>query len=62
MVCSLASGPYCPGYNPREPLSKESNLALIAVRYEVDTAKLASEVKEKFSKKKNKPVAEKRKE
>jgi ParB family transcriptional regulator, chromosome partitioning protein len=27
VVCSLASDLYCPGYNPRQPLGKDSNLA-----------------------------------
>ena len=62
VVCSLASDLYCPGYNPRAPLSKDSNLALTAARYKVDTAKLAGEVKAELSKKKGKPVAKKRKE
>jgi len=62
VVCSLASDLYCPGYNPREPLSKDSNLALTAVRYKVDTGKLAGEVKAELSKRKDKPIAKKRKE
>jgi hypothetical protein len=55
VVCSLASDLYCPGYNPRQPLSKDSNLARTAVRYKVDTAKVASEVRAELAKKKEKP-------
>lgn len=59
VVCSLASDLYCPGYDPRQPLSKDSNLARTATRYKVDAAKLASEVKAELSKKKDNPVAKK---
>ena len=62
VVCSLASDLYCPGYNPRQPLSKDTNLALAATRYKVDIAKLASQVKAELSKKKDKPTAKGRKE
>jgi len=62
LVCSLASDLYCPGYNPRQPLSKDSNLAQAAARYKVDTAKLASEVKAELPKKKEKPASKKGKE
>ena len=62
VVCSLASDLYCPGYNPRQPLSKDSNLAQAAARYKVNTAKLASEVKVELSKKKDKLAAHTRKE
>src|SRR5208283_3387490 len=55
VVCSLASDLYCPGYNPRQPLGKESNLARTAARYKVDTAKLAAEVKAELSRKKGQP-------
>ena len=32
VVCSLASDLYCPGYNPRQSLAKDSNLAKTATR------------------------------
>jgi len=32
IVCSLVSDLYCPGYNPRQPLAKDSNLAQAAMR------------------------------
>ena len=64
VVCSLASDLYCPGYNPRQPLSKDSNLAQAAARYKVDTAKLAAEVRAELAKNgnnrnktKDKPIA-----
>jgi ParB family chromosome partitioning protein len=62
VVCSLASDLYCPGYNPRQPLSKDSNLAQAAARYKVDIPKLASDVKAELSKKKDKPAPKRRKE
>jgi hypothetical protein len=51
VVCALASDLYCPGYNPRQPLEKTSNLARAAVRYKVDSAKIASCVRAELSKK-----------
>jgi hypothetical protein len=44
VVCALVSGLYCPGYNPRQPLEKNSNLARTAQRYKVDYAKIAKAV------------------
>jgi hypothetical protein len=41
---------YCPGYNPRETLAKDSNLARTAARYKIDTAKLAATVRAELSK------------
>jgi hypothetical protein len=32
VVCALVSDLYCPGYNPRESLAKDSNLARTAMR------------------------------
>jgi ParB family chromosome partitioning protein len=45
VICSLVSDLYCPGYNPRETLARDSNLAQTASRYKIDTAKLTSEVR-----------------
>ncbi len=42
VVCALASDRYCPGYNPRQSLAKDSNLARTAARYKVDSAKIAT--------------------
>jgi ParB family chromosome partitioning protein len=49
VVCSLVSDLYCPGYNPSQTLSKDSNLARTAARYKVDTAKLAAAIREELS-------------
>jgi len=57
IVCSLVSDLYCPGYNPRQPLATDSNLAQAASRYKVDTPKLAVEVRTELSKKKEKSEA-----
>jgi len=54
LVCALVSDLYCPGYNPRQPLAKDSNLARTAGRYKVDSAKLATTVRAEVSKAKNK--------
>jgi ParB family chromosome partitioning protein len=51
VVCALVSDLYCPGYDPRQALAKDSNLARSAIRYKIDTAKLAAEVRTQFSKK-----------
>ncbi len=53
VVCSLVSDLYCPGYNPRQALPKDSNLAVTAARYKLDTARLAAEVRAELSKKKD---------
>jgi ParB family chromosome partitioning protein len=50
VVCALASDLYCPGYNPRQSLPKDSNLARTAARYKIDTAKLSSTVREELLK------------
>ena len=50
IVCALVSDLYCPGYNPRQPLAKDSNLARTASRYKIDTAKLAATVRAELSK------------
>src|SRR5690242_2217326 len=40
VVCALVSDLYCPGYDPRQALEKNSNLARTAARYKIDTAKV----------------------
>jgi len=50
VVCALVSDLYCPGYNPRQPLEKNSNLARTAVRYKVDSAKIPGTVRAELSK------------
>jgi len=54
VVCALVSDLYCPSYNPRQSLAKDSNLAQTAVRYKVDLAKIASTVRAELSKTGNK--------
>jgi len=39
-----------PGYNPRQPLEKSSNLARTAAQYKVDYAKIATGVRAELSK------------
>jgi hypothetical protein len=53
VVCALVSDLYCPGYNPRQSLAKDSNLARTAMRYKVDAAKTAASVRAELSKPKN---------
>jgi hypothetical protein len=50
VVCALVSDLYCPGFNPRESLAKDSNLARTAARYKIDAAKIAGEVRTELSK------------
>ena len=51
---------YCPGYNPRQALAKDSKLAATALRYKIDTGKLAAEVRtEPLKKKKEKGISAK---
>jgi ParB family transcriptional regulator, chromosome partitioning protein len=54
VVCSLVSDLYCPGYNPRETLARDSNLAQAASRYKIDTAKLTAEVRAELIEKRKK--------
>jgi ParB family chromosome partitioning protein len=49
VVCALVSDLCCPGYNPRQSLEKNSNLARTGVRYKVDSAKLANAVRVELS-------------
>jgi len=51
VACALVSDLYCPGYNPRQSLDKNSNLAQTASRYRVDAAKTATAVRAELSKK-----------
>src|SRR5205823_9518535 len=54
IVCALVSDLYCPGYNPRQSLEKDSNLARAAARYKVDHSKLATAVRAELSRAKDK--------
>ncbi len=53
IVCALISDLYCPGYNPRQPLARDSNLARTAGRYKLDTAKTTTAVREELAKSRN---------
>ena len=54
VVCSLVWDLDCPGYNPRQILAKDSNLARAATRYRIDAARLAVEARSELSAKKEK--------
>jgi ParB family chromosome partitioning protein len=54
VVCSLVSDLYCPGYNPKQALAKNSNLVCAAARYKIDVTKLSAEVRSELSAKKEK--------
>src|SRR5207245_452587 len=49
VVCALVSDRYCPGYNPRQSLAKDSNLARTALRYQVDTVRITGTVRAELS-------------
>ena len=50
VVRALVSDLYCPSYNPRQSLEKNSNLARTSARYKVDSAKIAAGVRAELSK------------
>jgi len=54
VVCALVSDLYCLGFNPRQSLSKDSNLSRTAARYKIDPAKLAKEVRSELAEKTDK--------
>lgn len=45
VVCALGSDLYSPGYNPRQSLAKNSNLARAATRYRVDSSQIVAGVR-----------------
>jgi len=49
MVCALVSDLYCPGYDPRQPLGKDSNLARTAARYKIELTKVCAAVRTELS-------------
>ena len=51
VVCALVADLYCPGYNPRQALAKNSNLAQTAMRYKINVEQLAVQVRSELSKK-----------
>jgi len=55
VVCAVVSDLYCPGYDPKQSLAKNSNLARTAGRYKVDTAIMTAAVRVELSRPKTKP-------
>ena len=53
VASALVSDLYCPGYNPRQSLEKNSNLARTAARYKVDPAKVGAAARAELSKSKD---------
>lgn len=51
VLCALVSDLYWPGYNPRQPLEKNSNLACTAARHKVDAAKVVVAVRAELASK-----------
>src|SRR5436309_8230476 len=51
VICALASDLYCPGYDPKQSLAKDSNLAREAARCKIDTAKITVAVRSELTKK-----------
>ena len=61
VVCALVSDLYCPGFNPRQSLQKNSNLARAALRHKIDVTKIGAALRAESSKKKEtKAVAKRR--
>ena len=54
VLCALVSDLYCPGYNPRQSLAKDANLARAAARYKIDMPKTAMAIRIELSKPKTK--------
>jgi ParB family chromosome partitioning protein len=52
VVCALVSDLYCPGYNPKQSLAKDSNLARTAIRYKIDMGRVAAAVRADLTKNK----------
>ena len=42
VVCALVPDLYCPGYDPRQSLAKDSNLVRTATRYKIKIAGIAA--------------------
>ena len=49
VVSALVSDLYCPGYDPKQSLAKDSNLALTASRYKIEVVKVAGAVRQELS-------------
>jgi ParB family chromosome partitioning protein len=50
VVCALVPDLYCPGYNQRQSLAKDSNLALTATRYKVNAPQVVAKVQAELCK------------
>ena len=50
VVCAVVSDLYCPGFNPRESLAKDSNLLRTAARFKIDTNKITADVRTELTK------------
>ena len=53
VICALVPDLYCPGYNPRQSLETNSNLARTSARYKVDSAKVGAAARAELSKSKD---------
>jgi ParB family chromosome partitioning protein len=51
VVCALVSDLYCPGYDPKPTLAKDSDLARTAARYRVDVRKVVDTARAELIKK-----------
>jgi ParB family chromosome partitioning protein len=60
VVCALVPDLYCPGYDPRQPLAKPSNLARTAARYKVDTTKITTAVRTELASKRPRSASQQR--
>ncbi len=49
VVSALVSDLYCPGYNPKQSLAKDSNLARTALRHKVNVVKITGKVKREYA-------------
>jgi hypothetical protein len=52
VVCALVSDLYCPGYDPKQSLANDSNLARTAIRYKIDVGRVAAAVRAELTKNK----------
>jgi len=61
VVCALVSDLYCPSFNQRESLAKDSNLARTAARYKINPAQITSDVHAELAKSAEEKKKKKRK-
>jgi hypothetical protein len=60
VLCAIVSDLYCPSYNPRQSLEKNSNLARAAARNKIDSGKIAHAVRADLSRRSSRGVAQQR--